>query len=247
MKTATIQNGVKAASPVMVSYIALGMACGVVLYDAGISILGIGLMSVLVYAGAAQFLAASMLVLGASIPSVILMVFFLNLRHVLMSASLSSFVKDRSFGFISLFSHVLTDESYGINYTKSREGLWTTDEAMITSLSTYGTWVLSTIIGGAIGSQFQVNTTIMNFALIAMFLCMMVQQFISREHMIAGLVSAGVTVLLMVLFKHNIALVIATIIASFAGYGLEVRKERRKDRKKDKEIQSDLKGGKSHE
>lgn len=226
MKIETIKSGVKISSPVIISYIALGIACGVVLYDAGMNVLGIGIMSLLVYAGAAQFLAASMIVLGASIPSVIIMVFFLNLRHVLMSASLSSFVKERSFGFISLFSHVLTDESYGLNYTKFREGDWSTDEAMVMSLSTYGTWVVSTIIGGAIGSQFQVNTVIMNYALIAMFSCMLVLQFISREHLIAGIVSAGTTVLLMVLFKHNISLVIATVFASFVGYYLEVRKNR---------------------
>lgn len=226
MKAETIQSGVKTSSPVIISYLALGMACGIVLYDSGVSILGIAFMSLLVYAGAAQFLAASMLVLGASIPSIILMVFFLNLRHILMSASLSSFVKERSFGFISLFSHVLTDESYGINYTKFREGLWTLEEAMVTSLSTYATWVMSTIVGGAIGSQFQVNTLIMNYALIAMFSCMLVQQFVSREHLIAGIVSAATTVILMILFKHNISLVIATIFASFIGYYLEVRRNR---------------------
>ncbi|MFL2079504.1 AzlC family ABC transporter permease [Marinilactibacillus psychrotolerans] len=227
MNIETIKSGLKISSPVMISYIALGVACGIVLYDAGITVLGIGIMSFFVYAGAGQFLAASMIVLGASIPSVILMVFFLNLRHVLMSASLSSFVKEKSIGFISLFSHVLTDESYGLNYTKFRDGNWSPEEAMAMSLSTYATWVISTIVGGAVGSQFQVNTIIMNYALIAMFSCMLVLQFISLEHLIAGLVSAGTTVLLMVLIQHNISLVIATVFASFVGYYLEVRKNRR--------------------
>ncbi|WP_225743225.1 AzlC family ABC transporter permease [Marinilactibacillus sp. Marseille-P9653] len=221
-----MESALKASAPIMITYVALGMACGIVLYDAGISILGISFMSVLVYAGAGQFLAASMLVLGASIPSVIVMVFFLNLRHILMSASMSTYVKERSLGFIALFSHVLTDESYGINYTKFREGNWSPEEAMVTSIANYSTWVISTIIGGVIGSQIQVNTIIMNYALIAMFLYMMVQQFVSKEHLIAGISSIVLTVILTIVLKHNIALVIATVIASFIGYYLEVRKNR---------------------
>ncbi|WP_208559173.1 AzlC family ABC transporter permease [Marinilactibacillus kalidii] len=222
-----MKNGVAASMPIIATYAVLGMACGIVLYDAGVSVLGISIMSVMVYAGAGQFLAASMLVLGAAVPSVVMMVFFLNLRHVLMSASMSTYVKEKSFGFIALFSHVLTDESYGINYTKFREGNWSPEEAMITSVINYSTWVISTIVGGFIGSQIQVNTIIMNYALIAMFLYMMVQQFISKEHLIAGIASIILTVILTIVLKHNIALVIATILASFVGYGLEVRKNRR--------------------
>ncbi|WP_161878341.1 AzlC family ABC transporter permease [Alkalibacterium sp. MB6] len=221
MQKNTIMNGMKASLPIMVSYIALGIACGIVLFDAGFSLAAIFWMSLLIYAGAAQFLAASMVTLGASFPSIILMVFFLNLRHVLMSASLSSYVKDKSFGFIGLFSHLMSDESFGINYSRFRDGSWTADEALVTSVSNYSTWVISTVIGGAIGSQFPINTVIMNYALIAMFLCMMVQQFVSKAHLLAGVAAVIATVVLRLVLQHNIALVFATIIASFIGYFLE--------------------------
>ena len=220
----TIQSGVKVSLPVMVSYVVLGIACGIVLFDAGFNIIEIALMSGLVYAGAAQFLAASMVAMGASVPSIVIMVFFLGLRHILMSASISRFLKEKSLLYMLVFGHTLSDESYGLNYSRFLEGYWTPDEAMVVGLSNYLTWGLSTVVGGIIGSQLTINTVIMNYALIAMFICMMVQQFISTEHMIAGIASVVLTVILMVILNHNIALVIASIVASFFGYTLEVRK-----------------------
>jgi 4-azaleucine resistance transporter AzlC len=233
MSRDTIMSGVKASTPIMASYIALGIACGIVLYDAGFTVGQIMMMSLLVYAGAAQFLAASLVVMGASVPSIILMVFFLNLRHVLMSASISSFVKDKSLLYLGLFGHTLSDESFGINYSRFQNRQWHPNEALVTSLSNYSTWIVSTILGGVIGSQFPINTLIMNYALIAMFLCMMVMQFVSKAHIVAAIASVCFTVILTVVLQHNIALVIATVLASCIGYIVENRTDR-------------IKGGNSH-
>lgn len=123
-----------------------------------------------------------------------------------------------------MFSHTLSDESFGINYSKFQTDEWTTSEAIVTNLFNYSTWSLSTLAGGIIGSQIAINTLIMNYALIAMFLCMMVLQFVSKEHVIAGGVSVVLSVLFTIILKHNIALVLATVIASFVGYYLEKRK-----------------------
>lgn len=221
METRSFTKGMTASLPIMASYLALGIACGIVLYDAGFSVWAIFLMSTLVYAGAAQFLAGSMVVLGATVPSIIVMVFFLNLRHILMSASISSYVKKKPLSFLALFSHTLSDESFGINYSRFQKGDWTPNEALITNLFNYSAWAVSTLIGGVIGSQFSINTLIMNYALIAMFLCMMVLQFVSKAHVIAGVVSVALSIIFTVLLKHNIALVLATLIASFIGYFIE--------------------------
>lgn len=202
----------------MASYIALGIACGIVLFDAGFTVSQILLMSVLVFAGAAQFLAASMTLTGASVSAIIVMVFFLNLRHILMSASISEFVKNRGLTYHIFFGHTLSDESFGINFSYFQQGGWSAEEALTASLSNYGTWVASTVIGGVIGSQLPINTTIMNYALVAMFLCMMVMQFVSKAHIVAAIVSVVATVILTILLQHNIALVISAVIASFTGY-----------------------------
>lgn len=223
MRKESILSGMKASMPIMASYLALGVACGIVLYDAGFNVWAIFLMSSLVFAGAAQFLAGSMVALGAAVPSIILMVFFLNLRHVLMSASISNYVKNKPLSFLAVFSHTLSDESFGINYSNFQTDDWTPNEALVTNLMNYSAWVMSTVLGGVIGSQFTINTLIMNYALIAMFLCMMVMQFVSKEHIIAAGVSVVLSVVFTLVLKHNIALVLATVIASFVGYYLQNR------------------------
>lgn len=227
-------KGFKIVFPVMLSYVPLGMACGMLLYEAGISVFGIGLMSILVFAGAGQFMAASMLTAGATIPSIIIMTFFLNLRHLLMSSSIAPFFKKKSVPFLMLYSHTLADESYALNYTQFRtDKEWSTDSALTTNLLAYSSWVLSTILGGYIGSAFAFNATIMNYVLIAMFICMLVSQFVSRIFVIVGLVAGVLSVLLMVLLNHNISLVIAAIIASFVGYVLDERREKKQAAKGD--------------
>lgn len=228
MPKETVLNGVKASSPVMVSYIALGIACGIVLNDAGFGLIGILAMSLLVYSGAAQFLAASMVVMGATSPAIILTVFFLNLRHILMAASISKYVKEKSLGFLTLFSQTLSDESFGVNYTNFRDGNWSANEGLVLSVSNYSTWAISTVIGGAIGSQVAINTMIMNYALIAMFTCMMVNQFVSKEYIVAAAVSMISTVTLTILLQNNLSMVLAALIASFVGYGMERRKSKKR-------------------
>ncbi|GEK90505.1 AzlC family ABC transporter permease [Alkalibacterium kapii] len=226
MGNTAILKGLKAGLPIMASYTALGLACGIVLFDAGFSVMSIFLMSLLVYAGAAQFLAGSMVVLGASVPSIILMVFFLNLRHILMAASISKHVKNKSVGFLALFGHTLSDESFGINYSNFQKDNWTVNDAIVTNFFNYSVWAVSTALGGVIGSQFIINTQIMNYALIAMFICMMVMQFVSKTYIITAVISIVLSVFFTLLLKHNIALVIATLLASMIGYYIEVNSKR---------------------
>lgn len=86
---ATVASGAAAAWPICLGYFPIGLAFGVVAQKAGITPVEIGLMSCLVYAGSAQFIAVSMLASGAGTFAVILTTFTINLRHLLMSSALS--------------------------------------------------------------------------------------------------------------------------------------------------------------
>ncbi|SEK62810.1 4-azaleucine resistance probable transporter AzlC [Carnobacterium iners] len=223
MKRKDWQDGLKIIFPVMLGYIPLGLACGMLLYDSGFSISAISLMSFIVFAGAAQFMAASIVVIGSTAPTIILMVFFLNIRHLLMSSSLSGFFKKSSIPFILLFGHTLADEAYAINYNQFKNHEWTHYQALATNvLATnvlaYLTWVVSTTIGGFIGSTLTIDITIMNYVLIAMFIALLINQLVSKLFVFVGLVAGLLSVGLMELLHHNIALVIAAILASLFGY-----------------------------
>lgn len=215
-------TGIKKMTPVLISYIPLGLAGGMVLSEAGFTPIGIFFMSLLVFAGAAQFMAASMVAAGASVFSVVFMTFFLNLRHLLLSSSISTYLKGKKTPFLLLFSHTLADEAYAINYTEfSKKSEWTAEEALAANLSGFSTWVLSTTVGGIVGSFIPIDTILINYVLIAMFICMMVMQWVSSIHLVVSLVTGVVAVVLMEVLKHNIALVFATLIGSRIGFFLE--------------------------
>ena len=78
------KEGLSAAWPICVGYIAIGLAFGVIARKTGLQPLEVGLMSLLVYAGSSQFIAAAMIADGAGLLSIVLTTFMVNLRHLLM-------------------------------------------------------------------------------------------------------------------------------------------------------------------
>ena len=68
-----LREGAAAAWPICLGYVPIGLAFGVLARNIGLSPWEIGLMSLLVYAGSAQFIAVSMLGGGsAAIPIILI-------------------------------------------------------------------------------------------------------------------------------------------------------------------------------
>lgn len=239
MKKQDWLDGLKVSYPVIISYVPLGIAGGMVLYDAGFNAPTILAMSLLVFGGAAQFMAASMVSMGASISAIITMTFFLNLRHLLMSSSMSGFIKKPSLPFILFFSHTLADESFAINYNQFKNHEWTADKALSINILAYLTWSLSTVIGGMIGSAWEIDTTIINYVLIAMFISLLVSQFVSKLYVFVGLTAGVLAVVFTILLQHTIALVLAAILASFIGYFADEYLMSRRGQKRNEGIEYD--------
>ena len=89
MKRESFAAGMRAAVPVVLGYLGIGIAAGVVERAAGLSYAEVLLISAVLYAGSAQFVVTSMLSLASSASAIVLTVFFLNLRHLLLSAALA--------------------------------------------------------------------------------------------------------------------------------------------------------------
>ena len=86
----------KAVLPICIGYIPLGFACGVLAQKVGVSVWETAMMSVLVFAGSGQFIALSMIGGGASISSIVLTTFIVNLRHTLYSSTLTAYLMGQS-------------------------------------------------------------------------------------------------------------------------------------------------------
>ena len=108
-------RGMRFALPIVLGYLPIGFAFGVLGMQAGMTPATVGLMSLLVYAGSSQLIAAGLLAAGTGTAGIILAVFVVNLRHLLMSAALTPHLKHWTRLEQAWFSYELTDESFAAN------------------------------------------------------------------------------------------------------------------------------------
>ena len=218
---ASIKDGIQAAWPICIGYIPLGLAFGILAQKAGFDLLDIGIMSTVVFAGSSQFIAVSMLSAGAAPLSIVLTTFAVNLRHVLMSSALAVYLHGVSRRFLSLFAYGVTDESFAVNIVRFREGGWHRRQALALNQVANFTWIASTVLGGYGGQFIAPGSFGIDYALSAMFLCLLVFQLQGRMHLltaaIAGLLPTAVSILL----PGNSFVIIASLLGATLGYALK--------------------------
>ena len=106
------RDGAMASWPICFGYIPIALALGVLANQAGIPVWAVAMMSILVFAGSAQFICVAMLTAGASIWAIIFTTFVANLRHFLMSSAVAVHLNNLRRLFLSFFAYGITDESF---------------------------------------------------------------------------------------------------------------------------------------
>jgi len=224
---ASIRRGMHAALPICMGYLPIGIAFGVLAQKAGLSMIQIGLMSLMVFAGSAQFIAVSMMQDAAAGLSIIAATFIVNLRHLLMSSSLAAVMPPSGIAALSLFAYGITDESFALNHPRFVGGDWDIRSALALNHTANAAWVLSTLIGGYGGRMIPDRAFGLDYAMTAMFICLLVYQMRGKWYVATALI-AGVTSTLMSLwFEGNVHVLVASVMAATTGYVLQ-RSSRRK-------------------
>lgn len=165
-------------APVAMGYIPLGMVFGFLFVQAGASWLMALLVSLVVYAGAAQYMMIPMVAASMPIGAIALATLLVNLRHIFYGLSLlESF--PRSFVLRWYTAFALTDETYSVLTTLPRD---TPPRRMaLLALLNQGWWVLGTLLGALIGSRAQVPLEGLDFVLCALFAVLTVEQWRARS------------------------------------------------------------------
>ncbi|TYO98444.1 4-azaleucine resistance transporter AzlC [Geothermobacter ehrlichii] len=228
-KTSTeiLRDGLAAAWPICMGYFPIGMALGVLGQQAGLGPAWIGLMSVLVFAGSAQFIAVAMLDGGASATAIILTTLVVNFRHFLMSSALAVPLRGIGRRFLLLFAYGITDESFAVNMTRFRAGNWDRWRALVVHQTANTTWVLATILGSLVGSLIPPGAFGIDFALPGMFIALLVLQLHGRAYIFTGILAAGLAVIWKLLIPGDSYIVGAAVLAASGGYLLRRQKRLR--------------------
>jgi len=218
-----LTKGVAAAWPICLGYAPIGLAFGVLAQKAGLTPLEIGLMSVIVFAGSSQFIAVSMLAAGASMVSIVATAFIVNLRHFLMSSALAVYLKNSDRTKLTFFSYGVTDESFAVNLTRFKESDWDLNSALVTNFTANITWLITTVLGGFSGQFIPAHAFGIDYALIAMFICLLVFQLRGSVYVITAIIAGVFAVFLSMIIPGNSYIVIASMTA--AALGVVVKKK----------------------
>lgn len=160
--------------PVAMGYVPLGAVFGFLLVQAGGAWWLAPLMSVLVYAGAAQFAAVPLLAAGASFGTLVLTTAIINLRHVFYGLSLLHALPASRWARGALI-WLLTDETYALISTLPPG---TPPRRMVQiALLNHGWWLLGTLLGALAGTRFTHTLAGIDFALAALFAVLVVEQW----------------------------------------------------------------------
>lgn len=228
MDDSQFKEGAKAALPIVFGYLPVGIAFGVLARKAGLSPIEAGSMSLLVYAGASQFIAVEMISKGIPWIPIVLTTFFINLRHLLMSSTLSLYFNGNSLRTLGLLSAQLTDESFAVAMADPSKISNRPRYLFALQITSQLAWISGSVAGGLFGSFIKGSAYGIPFALPALFICLLVFQLKSKIHFwVMGL--AGISSLLLKeLLPGNWYMIGAALIASTAGLLIELIGRKRK-------------------
>jgi 4-azaleucine resistance transporter AzlC len=219
-----IRDGLSAAWPICLGYVAVGLAFGVIARERGLLPIEICLMSLIVYAGSSQFIATAMLSTGAGFFPIVIATFFVNLRHLLMSSSLSTYLRDLRGGWLALFAYGVTDESFAVNLNRFRDGHWEWRRALIVNQVCNFSWVISTVAGSVGGQFIPAGAFGIDYSLTAMFICLLAFQLRGLMYVVVAFISGLLAVIISLWIPGNGYILIASSIAASAGLLLRQRK-----------------------
>lgn len=189
--------------PVMLGYVSVGIAFGLLFEKSGYNFFWAILMSILVYAGSMQFIAINLLTSATGLVEVALMTLFVNIRHVFYGLSfIDTFKGMGKKKPYMIFS--LTDETYSLLCSsKAPEGVDNNSFLLCIAFLNQLYWVLGTFIGSIAGSLITFNTKGIDFAMTALFVVIFVEQWSAYKTHIPVLIGVAATLAALLIFGPN--------------------------------------------
>ncbi len=226
--TSQLTKGIQAGLPIFLGYFPIAIAFGALAVQAQLNWMEAVLMSLIVFAGASQFVGVSMLLAGAGAAQIIAATFFLNMRHLIMSLAVNDQMRHFSGRWKGFLSFFITDETFalltlggGENQVKKRTPAYMAG-LMVTA---YLGWVSGSAVGG-LGAGFipPEITTAMTVGLYGLFIGLLVPP--ARKSFSYAVIAISSMILnwaLGMFVDLGWAIVLATVFA--AGLGIIMIKE----------------------
>jgi 4-azaleucine resistance transporter AzlC len=217
-------RGVRDEAPILLGVAPFGLIFGALAIDAHIAVPAAQAMSSIIFAGASQFIAAQMIGTGTSGLVILLVVFVVNLRHALYSASVAPHVRHLAPGWKLLLAYLLTDEAYVVtitHYNQESDPVHKHWYFLGAGLTLWTTWQVSTVIGIILGAHLPQNWPL-GFVLPLTFIALVVPALKDKASSVSALTAALVS-LLTFGFSFKTGLLVAASLGILTGLLVEGR------------------------
>ncbi len=166
-------KGFKDSLPVAVSVLAYGSVLGVLAVKQGVSFTQLAFMNTAVFAGTAQFVMVEMWQTHLPVIEITVAVLVMNLRYLLVGASLQSLFKGKGLRQRFALMHLVADENWAMTMAAERKGLATVGHLFGGGICVYLFWSLGTLGGHSLGAAISnPEAFALDFAFIAVFLAL---------------------------------------------------------------------------
>ena len=225
--TSRLVQGIREGLPIALGYFPIAIAFGALAGQAQLSWSEATLMSVIVFAGASQFVGVSMLLAGAGAVQIIAATLFLNMRHLIMSLVVNSQMRTFPRSSKYFLSFFITDETFALLTLGSAQKLDSRTPSYMAGLmlTAYLGWVSGTVVGG-LGAGFipPEITTAMTAGLYGLFIALLVPPARkSIRFVVIALTGMFLNWIFSRILDQGWAIVFATVLA--AGLGMLLNKE----------------------
>jgi len=216
LEAARFREGFVASLALVPSVLAYGSVFGGLAVQAGLRPVEVWAMSILVFAGAAQFVAVPMIGAGAAPLTVILTTYVVNMRHYLMAATLAPAFRGFPRRWLALVAHVINDESFAIAVTRSNPPNPSVylGSALAIVVAFLAGMAAGTVLGGLVEAPERWG---LDFAFPAVFLALVAAQLRRVGDWLVALGSAAVALAIASALPGNWHIVIAGVSASALG------------------------------
>ncbi len=207
--------------PLSLAVIPWGILCGASAIEAGFSAWQAQLLSLLVFAGAAQLSGINLIGGGTTLSGLLNTTAMISARHLLYSAAFEKEIRHLSLAKRLLFAFLLTDEMFAVvSAYQEKHGIFVYRYAIISGASFYAVWNVATLVGILSATSISnIDELGLDFAIAAIFIAMTVPRIKGLPLLVAALISGSLAVVFHAIsFQHG--LLIAGPLGMFVGYVL---------------------------
>ncbi len=152
--------------PLSLAVIPWGILCGSLAIEAGMSAWQAQLMSLLVFAGAAQLSASNLIGAGVALPSLLNSTLMISARHLLYSATYAKHIRHLPLIKRAAFAFFLTDEMFAVaSAHQEKHQFFSYRYALVSGVAFYVVWNLATLAGIVFAKSLDINAMGLDFAI----------------------------------------------------------------------------------